>query len=223
MDDLLCNDTLRARLAAHLAAHRRTASGDARLRRSAVALVVVDSPEPPGVPGFADLPPRPERASFLLTRRAAGLSRHRGQWALPGGRIDPGEDAVAAALRELTEEVGLALDRSAVLGLLDDYPTRSGFAITPVVVWGGRVPALEPDPAEVASVHRIPLRELYRPDAPELRVVRPGEAPVLRMPVGELGGVFAPTGAILYQFREVALEGRPTRVAHFEAPDFARR
>ena len=72
---------------------------------------------------------------MLLTRRAAGLRAHRGQWALPGGRCDEGETPVEAALRELHEELGLELGPDDVLGLLDDYPTRSGYLITPVVVW----------------------------------------------------------------------------------------
>src|SRR6478752_1145816 len=73
--------------------------------------------------------------AFLLTRRASSLRSHRGQWALPGGRCDAGETPVEAALRELDEELALKLGASDVLGLLDDYPTRSGYLITPVVVW----------------------------------------------------------------------------------------
>src|SRR5580658_8443687 len=116
--------------------------------------------------GFARLPasepvPALKRAAggiaLLLTLRAAGLRAHRGQWALPGGRCDEGETPVTAALRELHEELGLALGPADVLGLLDDYPTRSGYLITPVVVWADTNAALAPNPAEVASVHRIPL------------------------------------------------------------------
>ena len=81
------------------------------------------------------LPDDEGRACFVLTRRAARLSAHAGQWALPGGRLDPGETAEEAARRELHEEVGLDLGPDAVLGALDDYPTRSGFVITPVVLW----------------------------------------------------------------------------------------
>ncbi len=96
------------------------------------------------------------RAAVILTKRALDLGNHAGQWALPGGRIEAGESAEQAALRELAEEVGLQLDASAVIGRLDDYVTRSGFAITPVVVWAGAAPALVADPAEVASIHRVP-------------------------------------------------------------------
>src|SRR6185436_20711729 len=96
-----------------------------------------------GMPGS-----RSTRASIVLTVRAAGL-RHSGQWACPGGRREPGETAEAAALRELEEEVGLALPPEHVLGCLDDYSTRSGFVMTPVVVWGIPGVVLRPDPREV--------------------------------------------------------------------------
>jgi 8-oxo-dGTP pyrophosphatase MutT (NUDIX family) len=161
-------------------------------------------------------------AAILLTRRSSALSRHPGQWALPGGRIDAGETAELAALRELQEEVGLVLEPAHVLGRLDDFVSRSGFAITPVVLWGGAAEALAPDPAEVASVHRIPVQEFMRQDAP---LLEPSEEPgrqILRMPVGGTW-IAAPTAAVLYQFRELCIAGRPTRVAHFDQPMFARR
>ena len=139
-----------------------------------------------------------------------------------GGRIEAGESPEQAALRELHEEVGLALDASAVLGRLDDYITRSGYLITPVVVWAGAAHSLQPDAAEVASIHRIPTAELLRADAPLLNQVAGAAHPVLRMPVGT-GWIAAPTAAFLYQFREVCLLGRPTRVAHFDQPVFAWR
>ncbi|MDE2277370.1 MAG: CoA pyrophosphatase, partial [Burkholderiales bacterium] len=160
--------------------------------------------------------------ALLLTRRAAGLRRHAGQWALPGGRIDEGETPEQAALRELVEEVGLQLDPPAVLGRLDDYATRSGYLITPVVVWAGAARTLTPNPAEVASIHRIPADQLLRDDAPLLEAVPGADHPVLRMPVGE-GWIAAPTAVFLYQFRELCLLGRPTRAAHFDQPRFAWR
>ena len=136
--------------------------------------------------------------------------------------MDPGETPVQTALRETSEEISVHLDADAVLGRLDDFVTRSGFVMTPVVIWGG--PRLDtwPNPQEVASVHRIPVREFLRADAPKLDAGEPGGAPVLRMPVGE-DSIAAPTAAIIYQFREVCLLGRATRVGHFEQPRFAWR
>lgn len=161
-----------------------------------------------------------EELALLLTRRAARMRAHPGQWALPGGRTDDGETTVGAALREMEEELGLRCAEEDVLGVLDDYATRSGFVITPVVLWCGRLPALLPNPDEVASVHVVRLSEL---DV-EPRFVRIPEssAPVIQLPLfGE--HLYAPTAALLHQFREVALHGRPTRVAHYEQPVFAWR
>lgn len=192
-------------------------------RAAAVALAVVEEGWGANLPGY----PAPEgwsaQAAVLLTRRAEGLRSHPGQWALPGGSMDEGETAEQAALRELQEEVGLQLAPGAVLGRLDDFVTRSGYAITPVVVWGGAAPSLLPNAAEVASIHRIPLQEFMRTDAPLLDAIADSEHPVLRMPVGQQHWIAAPTAAFLYQFREVCLAGRATRVAHFEQPLFARR
>lgn len=138
------------------------------------------------------------------------------------GRIDAGETPVVAAIRELHEEVGLELDHSHVLGQLDAYPTRSGFNITPVILWGGDAGEPVANPDEVASIHRIPVRELLREDAPILENIPESEHPVLKMPIGN-SWIAAPTAAVLYQFREVALLGKHTRVAHFEQPYFAWR
>ena len=187
-----------------------------------MALAVVEEGHGADVPGLPRHDDWSEAPAILLTRRAADLRRHAGQWALPGGRMDAGETPEQAALRELAEEVGLVLDAPAVLGRLDDYVTRSGYLITPVVLWAGRGDGLAPNAAEVASIHRIPVSELLRPDAPLLNQVRGAPHPVLRMPVGERW-IAAPTAIFLFQFREVCLLGRHTRAAHFDQPFFAWR
>lgn len=188
--------------------------------RAAVALAMVD--EGPGavLDGIAAPVGWSHDAALLLTRRALQMRKHAGQWALPGGRMDAGETPEQAALRELHEEVGLLLPPDRVLGRLDDYATRSGFVITPVVVWAGAARELTPNPGEVASIHRIPLGEFLREDAPMLEHTEHSPHPVLCMPVGS-SWIAAPTAVFLYQFREVCLLGRATRVAHFDQPAFA--
>ena len=189
---------------------------------AAVAITVTD------VGYGADLPGLPEHASWnsapalILTRRSAKLRKHAGQWAFPGGRLDPGETVIETALREMHEEVNVLIEPVEVLGRLDDFVTRSGFVMTPIVVWGGDRLETEPNPDEVASVHRIPLSEFLRDDAPMLSEMAGSAHPVLRMPVGT-DHIAAPTAALIYQFREVCLLGRETRVAHYEQPEFAWR
>lgn len=216
------DETLRQHIHGALAGLARQAVDGPGLRRAAVVVGLL--PEGPGadVAGIANPAGWSDAPAVLLTRRAAGLRKHGGQWALPGGSIDAGESAEQAALRELREEVGLAVDPGQVLGRLDDYATRSGFVITPLVVWLGTAEGMAPDPGEVASLHRIPLTELLRSDAPILEPQDGSERPVMRMPMGDRW-VAAPTGAILYQFRELCLLGRSTRVDHFDQPEFARR
>jgi 8-oxo-dGTP pyrophosphatase MutT (NUDIX family) len=210
------------RIARHLGAFalRRADPGTHRL--AAVAVAIVEEGDGARVEGLARPVGWSREAALILTRRSARLRDHPGQWALPGGRVDAGESAEATALRELAEEVGLVLDPGAVLGRLDDYVTRSGFAITPVVIWAGAARDLVANPAEVESIHRIALREFLRADAPLLDPIADSAHPVLRMPVGD-SWIAAPTAAVLYQFRELCLLGRPTRVGHFEQPLFARR
>src|SRR5271167_2058347 len=149
------DEALRERIRDHLAGHHRRVVADPTKRHAAVAVLLVESEvgedriDPAPVDDWTGGRPMPEAgldgrmvdvsggAAFLLCRRTSRLNSHPAQWALPGGRLDPGEDAVDAALRELDEEVGIKLAAPAVLGLLDDYPTRSGYVITPVVLWGG--------------------------------------------------------------------------------------
>jgi len=189
-------------------------------RHAAVALVVTEEGAGADIEGLPTHGHWSETPAMLLTRRAQSLRSHAGQWALPGGRIDAGESPEQAALREVFEEVGLQLHPVDVLGRLDDYATRSGYVITPVVVWAGAARQALPHEAEVASLHRIPLTEFLRADAPLLNHVKGAEHPVLRMPVGERW-IAAPTAAFLYQFAQVALLGQAVRVAHFDQPLFA--
>jgi 8-oxo-dGTP pyrophosphatase MutT (NUDIX family) len=235
------DEELRARLGANLKAHdRRRLPLDGR-RHAAVALVIVDSdaerddtePVPEGAIDMSEVPGGAigeagrrldgrmvgvaGGASFLICRRPLGMRRHAGQWALPGGRLDPDESPLDGALRELEEELGLRLGTDHVIGWLDDYATRSGFVISPVVLWGAGDPVIAPDPEEVFAAYRIGLHAL-RDSAPRLIEIPESDRPVLQVP---LGGdlIHAPTGAILFQFREVALLGRPgQRVDHVEEP-----
>lgn len=233
------DDELRETVRLNLSRHERRQHSLDGYRHAAVAVVLVDSepddhddPCPVGdeplknVPGdVSGLDGRMRNvaggAAFLLCRRAARMNRHAGQWALPGGRLDHGETTVAAALRELEEELGLRLGDEHVLGFLDDYPTRSGFVMTPVVLWAGRDAVIEPDPREVAFAYRIGLHELCRTDSPRFVTIPESERQVVQIPLsGDL--IHAPTGAVLAQLRWVAIEGRINeRVDQFEQPVFA--
>ncbi len=179
------------------------------LKRAAVAILLLEAEDGSG------------EAAFLLTRRAKGLRGHSGQWALPGGRCDTGETTAQAALREIAEEVGLPLDADAVLGTLDDYPTRSGYLITPVVVWAGLNPELHLNHEEVAFVERVPLDEIGREEAVAFTTIPESPRHLVHMKINRTT-VHAPTAALLYQFREL-LAGRITRVADLEQPVFAWR
>lgn len=191
-------------------------------RHAAVALAVTEEGLGAQLESLDRLTAWSSDAALLLTRRASSLRSHAGQWALPGGRVEAHETASDAALREMHEEIGLGLDASAIMGTLDDYVTRSGYVITPVVVWAGAARTLTPNPLEVASIHRIPIAEFMRTDAPLLDPGPTDGSPVLRMPVGRTW-IAAPTAALLYQFREVCIKGLATRVAHFDQPQFAWR
>lgn len=204
----LFSDDLRHRAIAHLAAfeERDLAKTHADLRPAAVALLLSKDAE--------------GRACFIITRRPGHLRRHAGQWALPGGRLDEGETPREAALRETQEEIGLDLPPSSILGRLDDFPTRSGFRITPFVCWNETDQTLRADPEEVERIHVVPLDELEKPEVPVLREIPESDRPVLSIPMLDTL-IHSPTAAILYQMREVVLHGRSTRVAHYEQPVFA--
>lgn len=230
---------LRERITANLARHERLQLDADGLRHAAVAVVLTDSdpidhddPFEPGddplrgVPGDVDdLDGRMRGvaggAAFLLCRRAARMNRHAGQWALPGGRLDADETPIDAALRELDEELGLRLHTDSVIGFLDDYVTRSGYLMTPVVLWAGEGVVLSPNPDEVAHAYHIGLHELCRSDSPRFVSIPESDRPVVQIPLsGDL--IHAPTGAVLLQLRWVGLEGRLNeRVAHLEQPVFA--
>lgn len=239
-DPIPYTDELRERVRTNLAGHRRREVALDERRHAAVAVVLVDSDEGedrvdpylfedlamddlPGGSGtgldgrMVDVS---GGAAFLLCRRAAGLNRHASQWALPGGRIDADETVEQAALRELDEELGVCLPPGAVLGRLDDYPTRSGYVITPVVVWGGGRLDLRPEPGEVLAAYRVGLHQLLRDDSPRFVSIPESDRAVVQVPLGH-DLIHAPTGAVLVQTRWLALEGRSDPVDTFEQPVFA--
>ena len=234
------DEALRERVGTHLAGHRRRVVDDPTKRHAAVAIVLVDSErgedriDPAPVEDWIGGRPLPDQnldgrmvdvaggAAFLLCRRTSRLNSHSAQWALPGGRLDPGETVVDAALRELHEEVGITLSDESVLGLLDDYATRSGYVITPVVLWGGGRLDPQPSPDEVVAVYRVGLHQLQRPDSPRFIAIPESDRPVVQIPLGN-DLIHAPTGAVLLQMRWLALEGRPDPVDELEQPVFAWR
>ena len=197
--------TVRDRMAVFDPARIRKAG----LRKAAVAVVIARQAQT-------------GEATVIVTLRSSHLRRHGAQYALPGGRLDDGETELDAALRETSEELGLKLGRADMIGRLDDFPTRSGFRITPFVAWAPEAAALVPDRSEVAEVFHIPFSELDSDGIPCLEPSEENGPEVMSGFFPTLGHrMFAPTAAILYQFREIALRGRVTRVAHFEQPAFA--
>ncbi|OBI96599.1 NUDIX hydrolase [Mycobacterium asiaticum] len=232
------DDALRDQIRTRLGNHQRRTVTDPTKRHAAVAVVLVDSEvgedriDPAPVDEWIGGRPMPEDgldghmvdvaggAAFLLCRRATRMTAHAAQWALPGGRLDPGESVIDAALRELDEEVGIGLPQSAVLGLLDDYPTRSGYVITPVVIWGSGRLDPRPAPEEVMAVYRVGLHQLQRPDSPRYISIPESPRPVVQIPLGN-DLIHAPTGAVLLQLRWLGLEGKDDPVDELEQPPFA--
>jgi 8-oxo-dGTP pyrophosphatase MutT (NUDIX family) len=234
---------LRERLAGNLSGHRIRRHRLGGRRHAAVGVVVIDSDaelhgrdpteidrasligDIPGV-DHASLTGKVDGtaggAAVILTRRGSRLNAHASQWALPGGRVDRDETPLEAVVREIAEEINLDVSGDDLLGQLDDYPTRSGYVITPFVFWAPASAEPVANPAEVASVHRISLRELTRDDSPRFVTIPESDRPVIQLPIGgDL--IHAPTGAVLYQFRAVAYDGTATRVDRYEQPVFAWR
>lgn len=128
---------------------------------------------------------RPDELHVLLTQRTAHLRSHAGQIAFPGGRRDVSdESAVATALREAAEEVGLLADRIEVLGTLPDYLTGTGFKVTPVVALVSPPFELALQVDEVEEAFEVPLSFLMNPRYHQRRLVRweKGERSFYAMP-----------------------------------------
>ena len=190
-------------------AFRRQSAADAALKRAAVAITLVEADDGSG------------RAAFILTERPSTMRNHPSQYALPGGRLDEGETVEQAVLREIEEEIGLRIPASEVLGTLDDYVSRSGYLITPIVVWAQTSTPLKLNPDEVAHAHRIPVDGFVTEESVSFVSIKESPRPVIRIRL--LGThLHAPTAAILYQFCEL-VAGREVRVSEFEQPLFAWR
>jgi 8-oxo-dGTP pyrophosphatase MutT (NUDIX family) len=198
--------SLEATIRRNLAAFDRREVTGGTLRRAAVAVTILEGAGGPRV--------------LIAKRVARGLNA--GQWALPGGKLDPGEDAVTAALRELHEEAGLELAPVRVAGLLDDLVTDSGFCITPVVAIAPAGARPVRNAAEIASLHRVPIAALLAEHVPRWERTPDGRL-LLQMPLRRDMVIHAPTGAILLQFREVAIRGRELRTADIGQPEWTRR
>jgi 8-oxo-dGTP pyrophosphatase MutT (NUDIX family) len=208
MPGALSRETIAARLSKVFGGRSEAGGAPAGLRPAAVGIVLCEDGD---------------ELQFLLTIRPAGMRRHANQFALPGGGVDTGETVEAAVLRELEEELGVRLAGDAVVGQLPDYHTRSGFRITPLVLWAARLGPLRPSAEEVAAVFHIPVTALSGPSVPIL-IRDPGsEKPIIQMPLDEDKLVHAPTGAILYQFGQAVLAERYVDANEFEEPSFAWR
>ncbi|WP_109212237.1 MULTISPECIES: CoA pyrophosphatase [Microbacterium] len=153
---------------------------------------------------------------FVIIERA-NRGRNAGQWALPGGKLEEGESALDAAIREAQEEVDLPVSGVEVLGELDDFVTVTGFTITPFVFVAP--PAWKPRAIadEVQSVHCLEVATLSSEDVVHW-FTQPNGSSLLQMWLREDMHMHAPTGAILLQFRELALFGRDIDVSALTQP-----
>jgi len=207
---LLFNEELKSLIVARCKGFAREHIATERpLKQAAVAITLVPADDGSG------------RAAFILTERPSTMRNHAGQWALPGGRCDDDETVAQAALREIEEEIGLAISEGEVLGTLDDFVSRSGYRITPVVVWAEDSRALRLNPEEVAFAYRIPLEGFVTEESVSFVSIKESPRPVIRIAL--MGShLHAPTAAIVYQFSEL-LHGRIVRVSDYEQPLFAWR
>ena len=207
----LFNDEFKALVSSRcLSFERQEVSVSQPLKRAAVAVTIVAAGD------------GSNRAAFILTERPGTMRNHAGQYALPGGRCDEGETASQAALREIEEEIGLSIPESEVMGTLDDFVSRSGYLITPIVVWAPRSETLTLNPEEVAYAHRIPFDGFVTEESVSFVSIKESSRPVIRIRLMGDDHLHAPTAAILYQFGEL-LHGRVSRVSEFEQPVFAWR
>lgn len=207
----LFNDEFKALVCSRcLSFERQEISVSQPLKRAAVAVTIVAADD------------GSNRAAFILTERPGTMRNHAGQYALPGGRCDEGETASQAALREIEEEIGLSIPESEVMGTLDDFVSRSGYLITPIVVWAPRSETLTLNPEEVAYAHRIPFDGFVTEESVSFISIKESSRPVIRIRLMGDDHLHAPTAAILYQFGEL-LHGRVSRVSEFEQPVFAWR
>ena len=204
--DLSFRANLRQRVQNNLDSHPQINGEDQSLRKASVGIIIVESQE--------------GKAGFILTRRSKGLRNHSYQYALPGGRIDPGETREETVLREVREEIGISVSSNEILGCLDEYETRSGFSITPVVLWVEDLTTMVPEPNEVDEILIIDLEELFRNDSPRWVDIDESEKQVLQFPIKNRL-IHAPTAALLYQFKEVGIAGNLLRTDHVEEPIWA--
>lgn len=206
--DLTFSEDLRKRIASNLKNHPTITHERVDLRRAAVAVAV--APQENGQSGF------------ILTRRSRNLQTHSHQYALPGGKIDVGETQEQTVLREVHEEIGIRAETNVILGYLDDYVTRSGFIITPIVLWIPDLQNLKPEPGEVDEIFIIGFDELFRPDSPRWVKIPESKKLVLQLPLRNRL-IHAPTAALIYQFREIGIQGNLIRTDEIEEPVWAWR